>query len=88
MDIADAKKIELIALLSNLGFEPLHYQPEYVAWYFSPFREEKTASFKVDTRNNTWHDFGAGTGGDTLNFVRDYHKTDKGYWIPLKFYTT
>lgn len=76
MDIADAKKIELIALLSNLGFEPKHYQTEFVAWYLSPFREEKTASFKVDTRTNTWHDFGTGTGGDTLNFVRDYHKTD------------
>lgn len=76
MNIAGAKRIELVALLSNLGFEPRHYQPENVAWYFSPFREENTASFKVNTQNNTWHDFGSGTGGDTLNFIRDYHNTD------------
>ena len=27
-------------------------------WYLSPLREEKTASFSVDTKRNTFHDFG------------------------------
>lgn len=76
MNIQSAKKIDLIALLRNLGYTPCRFQPGYIAWYFSPFRDENNPSFKVDTRDNTWHDFGAGASGDTINFIREYHKTD------------
>jgi len=33
------------------------------AWYFSPFRVEKTPSFKVNLLKNLWFDFGSGEGG-------------------------
>jgi hypothetical protein len=72
MNISDAKKIDMVALLSKLGFEVHHYQPENVAWYFSPLRQENTPSFKVDMKNNTWQDFGQGEGGDVVNFIRAY----------------
>jgi hypothetical protein len=80
MNIQEAKKIEMVSYLSKLGYEPHHYKPEHVAWYTSPFREENTASFNIDTKKNTWHDFGAGAGaipgGDIVNFIQAFHKTD------------
>ena len=33
------------------------------AWFISPFRNEKTASFKVNIPKNLWFDFGSGEGG-------------------------
>ena len=35
---------------------------------FSPFREEKTPSFKVNDRLNEWYDFGAATGATSWNW--------------------
>jgi hypothetical protein len=76
MNIQEAKKIDLVTLLKKQGKAPHHYKPENVAWYFSPFREENTTSFKVDVYKNTWYDFGIGSGGDTVNFIMELYKTD------------
>jgi len=76
MNIADTKKIDLVSLLRGLGFEPAYFKKSYLAWYHSPLREEKTPSFVVNSNENTWHDFGTGIGGDTLNFIRELYKTD------------
>jgi len=35
----------------------------------SPLREERHASFSVNTHTGLWHDFGTGQGGDTISFV-------------------
>jgi DNA primase len=37
--------------------------------YSCPFREEQTASFKVDYSRNLWHDFGTGEGGSIVDLV-------------------
>lgn len=35
-----------------------------------PFHQEKHASFCIYTQNNTWHCFGCGQGGNTINYIR------------------
>jgi DNA primase len=37
-------------------------------WYLSPFREEKTALFKVNHGLNAWYDHGVGKGGNLVYF--------------------
>ncbi len=46
MNIETAKKIPLEAFLRRLGFSPVKQQGDSL-WYRSPFREERTPSFKV-----------------------------------------
>lgn len=46
MNIEEAKKIPLEVFLQRLGFSPVKQQGDSL-WYRSPFREERTPSFKV-----------------------------------------
>lgn len=39
-------------------------------WGLSPFKEEKTPSFSVNTETRCWYDFSSGQGGNLINFVR------------------
>lgn len=74
MNIEQAKSIQLFTLLDKMGFKPTPKKGnEYL--YFSPFRNEKTPSFRVNTHKNVWFDFGEGSGGDTVEFVRTYLKS-------------
>jgi len=41
-----------------------------------PFHREKTPSFHVNPRKQTFHCFGCGKGGDVFAFVRDYESLD------------
>jgi DNA primase catalytic core len=46
--------------------------------FLSPFNEEKTPSFYVDPKKNTWVDFSASssgqkTGGDVITFIQRYY---------------
>lgn len=45
-------------------------------WYKSPFRHEKTPSFRIYPQKNVWIDFGLNgrNKGDTINFVMRYKK--------------
>jgi DNA primase len=63
MNASQAKTIKIADYLQTLGHNPAKIQG-YNLWYRSPYREEQTASFKVDTRINTWHDFGTGERGN------------------------
>lgn len=68
MTIKEAKAIDMVGYLSGRG-----YQPQKISgvnyWYLSPFRDENTASFKVNRKLNCWYDFGEGRGGDLLDFI-------------------
>lgn len=56
--------------LEKSGISP-SYQKGNSYWYISPIREtESTPSFKVDTRQNRWYDFGAGEGGKLFDLAR------------------
>ena len=61
----EARQIPIIQYLAKCG-----YQPQYIRgnnlWYLSPFRQEKTASFKVNANLNAWMDFGEGIGGNLI----------------------
>jgi DNA primase len=70
---ADAKKFDLVDYLASLGFLPQKVSPpDY--WFLSPFRDEKTASFKVNRQKNVWYDHALGKGGDLIDFGTLYHK--------------
>lgn len=86
MNIEQAKQIPIRVLVEYLGGRYSHNGRAGEVWFFSPFRpEEKTASFKIDEKKNTWHDFGhvsgsspgQGSGGDTINLWCDYHNQDR-----------
>jgi len=45
-------------------------------WYLSPFRQEKTPSFKINRHQNVWFDHGAGEGGTIIDLgVKLYNCT-------------
>ena len=50
MNIEEAKSIQLEDYLRRMGFNPVKQQDSI--WYCSPFREEKTPSFKVSASRN------------------------------------
>jgi DNA primase len=41
-----------------------------------PFHQEKTPSFNVDQKKQTYYCFGCHAGGDVFNFVMEYEKVD------------
>jgi hypothetical protein len=63
---SDAKQIAIQDYLSRLGFEPDKIRGNNY-WYRSPLRNERDASFKVNTRFNVWYDHGSGEGGNILD---------------------
>lgn len=74
MNITTANQIPIVQILDTLGHQPKRKTAKYYQ-YFSPFREEKTASFSVNLEKNYWHDFGTGEGGDTVALGVKYLKT-------------
>lgn len=58
MDILTAKQIRIEDYLHSLGHTPVRRQGVNL-WYRSPLRQEKEASFKVNTGINCWYDFDA-----------------------------
>jgi hypothetical protein len=59
-----ARQIGRVQYLAHLGHHPQKvHGPNY--WFLSPFRADKTASFKVNIKLNVWYDHGDGRGGDS-----------------------
>ena len=58
MNIQEVKNIRIADYLQSLGYTPVKQQGSSL-WYKSPLREEKDASFKVNTGLNKWYDFDA-----------------------------
>jgi hypothetical protein len=71
MNTEQANRIPLSEILQNLGCTPVKEKGRD-AWYNSPFREEKTASFHVHEGRNVWYDFGIAKGGTSIDFVCHY----------------
>ena len=84
MTIAQVKSIPITDWLSLLGHQKVFTRKGYEDWYRSPFRKEKTPSFKVDRELNSWTDFGlvrlyhdpGRIGGNILDFARHYRLTN------------
>jgi hypothetical protein len=75
MNSKQAKELNLVEFLRCLGHEPKTTRGNDT-WFHSPLRpEERTPSFKVDTRKNVWFDFGLGEGGTIIDLVQHYQQT-------------
>ena len=73
--IESFKQVPLQDILAALGFFPEN-KKQINWWYISPFRKEKTASFKIDVQKNLWYDFGSGEGGNIFSFLEKYKNLD------------
>ncbi|MBA4145963.1 MAG: DNA primase [Cytophaga sp.] len=72
LSFKEAKQIPIVEYLSGLGFEAAKIRGND-SWYYSPFREERTPSFKVDIKQNIWYDHGSGEGGTILDLGAKFH---------------
>lgn len=59
-------KVQILEIMAHYGKRLDHTRSEL---YFSPFRDEDTPSFHIDSQRNTWYDYGTGEGGSMFDFV-------------------
>ena len=64
----EARQKSIIKVLGDFGIAPKR-QTSKAAWYLSPLRTEKEASFCVTLNKNLWYDFGKGQGGNVIDLV-------------------
>lgn len=67
------RQTDMVSYLSRIGIEPARVSGINY-WYLSPFRDEKTPSFKINRSLNLWYDFGEGAGGSLIDFGIRYHQ--------------
>lgn len=75
-EIDRMKRIPIEDFLARLGHHPVQRRANAV-WYRSPYREEKTPSFKVNPEKNLWYDFGEGKGGNIFALARGVHQVGR-----------
>jgi hypothetical protein len=73
MQSDNIKNIPIRDYLKNQGTYPAKEYSGY-GMYKSPFRDERTPSFKVDYNRNLWCDFGSGEGGSIIDLVMKMNK--------------
>lgn len=73
--IQAVKCLSIRAYLAERGLQPTKDNSRY-GFYFSPLREERTPSFKVDYLQNLWYDFGLGEGGSIIDLVMRLKRCD------------
>lgn len=73
LSFSQAKQIPITEYLSGIGLEPSKIRGND-HWYFSPFRDERTPSFKVNTKLNVWYDHGSGEGGTLIDLGAKLHQ--------------
>ncbi len=78
--VEEVKNTDIVDYLQSLGFKPAKII-RYNHWYLSPFRDEKTPSFKVNQSMNRWYDFGDGKGGNIIDFGILYHHCSVGEFL-------
>ena len=74
-EIDRMKRIPIEDFLARLGHHPVQRRANAV-WYRSPYREEKTPSFKVNPEKNLWYDFGEGKGGNIFALAGEVIRSD------------
>ena len=72
LDCAQLRALDLVDYLAKEGHQPKKIRNQDY-WYLSPLRIEKTASFKVNRKQNRWYDHGIGKGGNLVDFAILYH---------------
>ena len=75
MNTKQAKKVQIVSYLQEMNVSAVRFAKNK-AFYISPFRKEKDASFKVDTNLNLWYDYGLGKGGNIIDLCMLINKTD------------
>lgn len=75
MNCKEANEILITDFLLSQGVEPKKISGNSY-WYLSPFRDEKTPSFKVNISLNRWYDFGIGIGGKLVDLGVRMFETD------------
>ena len=73
MEIQHIKHIAITDYLQQQGYAPAQVQGIHY-WHYSPLRNERTPSFKVNTERNQWYDFGSGEHGDIIDLVCALHR--------------
>ena len=73
LSCTEANHLDMVDYVRELGFEPTRISRQH-HWYLSPFREERTASFKINRDMNRWYDFGDGKGGNLVDFGVRYFR--------------
>ena len=73
MNCEQANQIDLVDYLHMIGNDPKKIKG-HDYWYFSPFRDEKEASFKIERNKNVWYDHGIGKGGKLVDFVMELYR--------------
>lgn len=69
MNIKEAKQIPIESVLAKIYDVYPALSNERELWYCSPFRSEKTPSFKVTVSKNLWIDYGDDRGGTVVDLV-------------------
>ncbi|MBC5833733.1 DNA primase [Flavobacterium sp. F372] len=68
MNIEKAKQIPIELVLKKMNYTPSKTNG-FDVWYLSPLHDEKTASFKINTKINRWYDHGLQKGGNIIDFI-------------------
>lgn len=65
-EIQKAKNYPILAIVNKLNLEKSSN-----GGYYPPYREERTASLRINKEENFWRDFGCDKGGDTIQLVME-----------------
>lgn len=68
-------KVQILEIIAHYGKRLDHTRSEL---YYSPFRDEDTPSFHIDSQRNTWYDYGTGEGGSMFDFVCKFAGISRG----------
>lgn len=66
MTTEQAKTMDIVVYLQSHNIHPTKITGHQY-WYYSPFRNERTPSFKVNRLFNLWYDFGENKGGNLID---------------------
>ncbi len=67
MNCKEFNQLDIVDYLLLMGYKPAKISGND-HWYFSPFRNEQTPSFKVNRKFNVWYDHGIQKGGKLVDF--------------------